>query len=82
MHRLSVQPNIIKKNAETLLDASKKIGLEVNSEKTEYWVEQKVFCAFQMKSRSFLNIFTIFNQLYNLYCLHNLCNGKTNIKMA
>jgi hypothetical protein len=26
--------NIIKKNAETLLDASKEIGLEVNSEKT------------------------------------------------
>jgi hypothetical protein len=35
-----------------------------------------------MKSHSFLNIFTIFNQLYNLHCLHNLCNGKTNIKMA
>jgi hypothetical protein len=28
--------NIIKKNAETLLDASKKVGLEVNSEKTNY----------------------------------------------
>jgi hypothetical protein len=28
--------NIIKKNAETLLDASKEIGLEVNSEKTTY----------------------------------------------
>jgi hypothetical protein len=28
--------NIIKKNAEALLDASKEIGLEVNSEKTEY----------------------------------------------
>jgi hypothetical protein len=28
--------NIIKKNAETLLDASKEIGLEVNSEKTKY----------------------------------------------
>jgi hypothetical protein len=26
-----------------LLDASKEIGLEVNSEKTKYWVEQKVF---------------------------------------
>jgi hypothetical protein len=36
-----------------------------------------------MKSQSFfLNIFTIFNQLCNLHCLHNLCNGKTNIKMA
>jgi hypothetical protein len=31
---------------------------------------------------SFFNIFTIFNQLYNFHCLHNLCNGKTNIKMA
>jgi hypothetical protein len=28
--------NIIKKNAETVLDASKEIGLEVNSEKTKY----------------------------------------------
>jgi hypothetical protein len=28
--------NIIKKNAETLLDAGKEIGLEVNSEKTKY----------------------------------------------
>jgi uncharacterized protein YbcV (DUF1398 family) len=28
--------NIIKKNAETLLDASKETGLEVNSEKTKY----------------------------------------------
>jgi hypothetical protein len=26
----------MKKNAETLLDASKEIGLEVNSEKTKY----------------------------------------------
>jgi hypothetical protein len=34
---------ISKKNAEALLDASKEIGLEVNSEKTKYWVEQKVF---------------------------------------
>jgi hypothetical protein len=28
--------NIIKKNAEALLDASKEIGLEVNSERTKY----------------------------------------------
>jgi hypothetical protein len=28
--------NIIKKNAEALLDASKEIGLEVNSEKIKY----------------------------------------------
>jgi hypothetical protein len=28
--------NIIKKNAEALLDASKEIGLQVNSEKTKY----------------------------------------------
>jgi hypothetical protein len=28
--------NIIKKNAEALLDASKEIGLEVNSEKTKH----------------------------------------------
>jgi hypothetical protein len=41
------------KNAEVLLDASKEIGLEVNSEKTKYWVEQKVFAFFQMKSQSF-----------------------------
>jgi hypothetical protein len=28
--------NTIKKNAETLTDASKKVGLEVNAEKTKY----------------------------------------------
>jgi hypothetical protein len=43
MQKLSVQPNIIKKNAEAPLDARKEIGLEVNSEKTKYWVEQKIF---------------------------------------
>jgi hypothetical protein len=42
---------ISKKNSEALLDASKEIGLEVNSEKTKYWVEQKVFAFFQMKSQ-------------------------------
>jgi hypothetical protein len=36
-----------KENAEALLDASKEIGLEVNSEKTKYWVEQKVFAFFK-----------------------------------
>jgi hypothetical protein len=45
--KLSVQPNVIKKNAESLLDARKEIGLEVNSEKTKYWVEQKVFAFFK-----------------------------------
>jgi hypothetical protein len=33
---LGENKNIIKKNAETLLDSSKEIGLEVNSEKTKY----------------------------------------------
>jgi hypothetical protein len=51
--KLSVQPNAIKKNAEVVLDASTEIGLEVNSEKTKYWVEQKSFCVFQMKSQAF-----------------------------
>jgi hypothetical protein len=41
------QPNIIKKNAEALLDSSKEIGLEVSSEKTKYWVEQKGFAFFK-----------------------------------
>jgi hypothetical protein len=77
--KLSVQPNIIKKNAEALLDASKEIGLEVNSEKTKYWVEKKVFAFFKWKVNLFLNIFTIFNQLYNFHCVQNFCNGKTNI---
>jgi hypothetical protein len=36
-----------KKNAEALLDASKEIGLEVNSEKIKYWDEQKVFAFFK-----------------------------------
>jgi hypothetical protein len=31
-----VRTNIIKKNAEALLDGCKEIGLEVNSEKTRY----------------------------------------------
>jgi hypothetical protein len=33
--------NIIKKNAEALLDASKEIGLEVNSEKTKYMLPSR-----------------------------------------
>jgi hypothetical protein len=37
----------MKKNEEVLLDASKEIGLEVNSEKTRYWFEQKVFAFFK-----------------------------------
>jgi hypothetical protein len=47
MQKLSVKPNIIKKNAEALPDASKEIGLEVNAEKSKYWVEQKVFAFFK-----------------------------------
>jgi ABC-type antimicrobial peptide transport system ATPase subunit len=50
----SVQPSIINKNAEALLDASKEIGLEVNSEKTKYWVKQKVFAFFKWKVNHFL----------------------------
>jgi hypothetical protein len=38
---------IIKKNVEAVLDASKEMGLEENSEKSEYWVEQKVFAFFK-----------------------------------
>jgi hypothetical protein len=37
---LGENKNIIKKNAETLLDASKEIGLEVNSEKTKYMLSR------------------------------------------
>jgi hypothetical protein len=55
-----VQPNIIKKNAEALLDASKEIGLEVNSEKTKYWVEQKVFAFLKWKVNHF------FKYIYNI----------------
>jgi hypothetical protein len=47
MQKLSIQPNIIKKNAEALLDASKEICLLVNSEKNKYWIEQKVFAFFK-----------------------------------
>jgi hypothetical protein len=56
---LFVQPSIIK-NAEALLDASKEIGLEVNSEKTKYWVEQKVFAFFKWKVNNF------FKYIYNI----------------
>jgi hypothetical protein len=35
--------NFTKKNAEALLDASKEIGLEVNSEKTKYISKMAVF---------------------------------------
>jgi hypothetical protein len=80
--KLSVQPNIIKKNAEALLEAGKEIGLEVNSEKTTYLVEQKVFAFFKLKVNNFFNIFAIFDQLCDFHFLHNLCNGNTNIKMA
>jgi hypothetical protein len=48
-----VRPNIIGKNAEALLDASKEIGLEVYSEKTKYWVEQNVFAFFKCKVNHF-----------------------------
>jgi hypothetical protein len=45
--------------------------------------EKRKFLRFSNeKSIFFLNIFTIFNQLYNFSCLHNLCNGKKNTKMA
>jgi hypothetical protein len=54
------QPNIIKKNAEALLDASKEIGLEVNSEKTKYWDEQEVFAFFKRKVNHF------FKYIYNI----------------
>jgi hypothetical protein len=37
----------MKKHAEALLDASKEIGLEVNFDKTKYWVKQKVFAFFK-----------------------------------
>jgi hypothetical protein len=33
-----------------------------------YWVEWKVFAFFKWKINNFLNIFTIFNQLYNFHC--------------
>jgi hypothetical protein len=33
--------------AEALLDAGKEIGMEVSSEKTKYWFEQKVFGFFK-----------------------------------
>jgi hypothetical protein len=39
--------NIIKKNAEFLLDGSKKIGLEVNSEKTKYMFMSRHLIAVQ-----------------------------------
>jgi hypothetical protein len=35
--------NILKKNAEALLDASKEVGLEVNTEKTKYMLKMAVF---------------------------------------
>jgi hypothetical protein len=43
--------NIIKKNAETLLDASKEIGLEVNFEKTKYMFMYRHQTARQSKYR-------------------------------
>jgi hypothetical protein len=43
-----------------VLDASKEIGLEVNYEKTKYWVEQKVFAFFKWK----VNLF--FKYIYNI----------------
>jgi nucleoside diphosphate kinase len=71
MQKLPVQPNIIKKNAEAVLDASKKIGLEVNSEKTKYWVEQKVFAFFQIKSQSFFKIYFqyLINYIISIACI-------------
>jgi hypothetical protein len=58
--KLSVQPNIIRKNAEALLEISKETGLEANSEKTKYWVEQKVFAFFKWKVDHF------FKYIYNI----------------
>jgi hypothetical protein len=67
--KLSVQPNIIKKNAEALMDASKEIDLEVNSEKTNYWVEQKVFAFFKWK----VNLFKIYLQYLINYIISIAC---------
>jgi hypothetical protein len=62
---------IIKKNAEALLDASKEFCLEVNSEKTKYWVEQKSFCVFQMKSQTFFLIYLqyLINYIISIACI-------------
>jgi hypothetical protein len=32
----------IKKNTQTLIDASKEVGLEVNTEKTKYMLQDKI----------------------------------------
>jgi hypothetical protein len=45
--------NIIKKNAEALLDSSKEIGLEVNSEETEYMFMSRHQTAGQRNYKSF-----------------------------
>jgi hypothetical protein len=36
LNLLGVNTDVVKKNTETLIDASKEVGLQVNAEKTEY----------------------------------------------
>jgi hypothetical protein len=47
--------NIIKKNADVLFDASKEIGLEVNSEKTKYMFMSRHQTAGQSNHRRVAN---------------------------
>jgi hypothetical protein len=55
--------NTVKKNTETLIDASKKVGLEINAEKTKYMllcrhqnVGQNLDIRVKIASRSFENV--------------------------
>jgi hypothetical protein len=53
------------------LDASKEIGLEVNSEKSKYWVEQKVFAFFKWKVNLFFKIYLkyLINYIISIACI-------------
>jgi succinate dehydrogenase/fumarate reductase-like Fe-S protein len=57
----------IKKNTETAIGASKKVGLEVNAEKTKYMLKSYIFCDTCIMTCSTLKVNRNFGGTYRLH---------------